>query len=68
MTPRYCLAVERRGPADYRALLFRGPQLITDANSYRPALAVRDAVEHLRRLRRSGWIAASQARATGGEL
>jgi hypothetical protein len=44
MTARYSLAVERRGTADFYAMVFRGPRLVTDAYSHRPDLALRNAV------------------------
>lgn len=68
MTARYCLAVERRGTADYYAMVFRGPRLVTDAYSHRPDLALRNAVQHARHLRRSGWLAVAQSQATGDSL
>lgn len=54
---RYEIAIERRGKADYYAMVFRGPRLLTDAYSHLPVYAVQDAIAHLRFLRRSGWLA-----------
>jgi hypothetical protein len=67
VTPRYSVHVERRGTADYCAMVFRGARMVTDAHAHLPFFAVRDAVEHIRYLRREGALE-TQPRVFGGRV
>jgi hypothetical protein len=57
MSPgRYSLSIERCGPANYFAMLFRGSRMVSSAYAHTPVRALRDVVAHVRHLRRIGWI------------
>jgi hypothetical protein len=68
VTPRYSIRVDRIGTADYAASVFRGARMIADIRAHRRDIAVSDAVESVRYLRRGDWLDAAPARIAGGAL